>query len=129
MAAQPLRKPDPDTRSYTERIRELVEQDRVQGARRLLAEALEQGAEEHEPELLKWQRVLGPAKFLGFSSELEPDRTPEFTWLREHAKDYSGQWVILAADQLLAHSVDLKEALAVIKNLKTSRRPLLHYID
>ena len=45
MAAQPLRKPDPDHRSYTERIRELVEQDRVEGARKLLAEALEQGGE------------------------------------------------------------------------------------
>lgn len=127
MAAQPLRKPEPDTRSYTERIRELIEQDRVAGARRLLAEAIEAGAQEEDLPLL--QRVLGPARFLGFSDELEPDRTPEFTWLREHAKDYRGQWVILAEDQLLAHSADLQEALAVIKNQKTNRRPLLHYID
>jgi hypothetical protein len=127
MAAQPLTKPAPDTRSYTERIRELIEQDRVAGARRLLAEALERGAQEKDLPLL--QRVLGPARFLGFSNELEPDRTPEFTWLREHAKDYRGQWVILAEDQLLSHSADLQEAYAVVKSLKTSRRPLLYYID
>jgi len=73
--------------------------------------------------------VLAPAKFLGFSNELEPDRTPEFTWLREHAKDYPGQWVILAEDQLLAHSEELQEAYDAVKDIKTNRRPLLYYID
>ena len=53
-----LRKPDPDIRSYAERIRELVEQDYVGGARKLLAESVMGAADE---ELLKWQRVLAPA--------------------------------------------------------------------
>ena len=56
--AQALRKSDPDNRSYAERIRELVEQDYVGGARKLLAEALERG--EQDAELLQWQRVLAP---------------------------------------------------------------------
>ena len=41
--AHALRKPEPDTRSYVERIRDLVEQDYVGGARKLLAEAIQQG--------------------------------------------------------------------------------------
>lgn len=125
--AQALRKSDPDNRSYAERIRELVEQDYVAGARKLLAEALERG--EQDAELLQWQRVLAPAKFLGFSDELEPDRTPEFEWLRTHRKDYPGQWVALAEDRLLAHSADIREVDSAVKTMTLSRRPLLLYIE
>jgi hypothetical protein len=125
--AQALRKSDPGNRSSAERIRELVEQDSVGGARKLLAEALERG--ERDEELLQWQRVLAPAKFLGFSDELEPDRTPEFEWLRTHRKDYRGQWVALAEDRLLAHSEDIQEVDSAVKTMTLSRRPLLLYIE
>jgi hypothetical protein len=125
--AQPLRTPQEETRSYTERIRELIEQDRVQGARKLLAEALERGAQEKDLPLL--ERILGPAKFLGFSDEIDPDRTPEFDWLAAHGKDYRGQWVALAEDRLLAHSEDIREVDSALKAITLTRRPLLYYIE
>lgn len=125
--AKALRKPIEETRSYTERIRELIEQDHVAGARKLLAEALERG--EQEKDLLLLQRVLGPAKFLGFSDELDPDRTPELDWLRAHRQDYRGQWVALAEDRLLAHSADIREVDSAVKTMTLSRRPLLLYIE
>ena len=126
--AKALRKPqEEETRSYTERIRELLEQDRVQGARKLLAEALERGEQEEELPLL--QRVLGPAKFLRFVDEREPDRTPEFQWLKTHSKDYRGQWVALAEDHLLAHSAEIQDVHDAVKAMKPHRRPLLLYIE
>ena len=78
--AQPLRKPEKETCSYAKRIRDLVEFDYVEGARRLVAEAIQQGDESDE--LLGWQRILGPARSRSSSDELELDRTPEFEWLR-----------------------------------------------
>jgi hypothetical protein len=125
--AQPLRKLEPDTRSYAERIRELVEQDHVGAARKLVAEALENG--EHGEELLQWQRVLAPARFLGFSDELDPDRTPEMNWVTAHREEYRGQWVAVAEDRLVAHSEDIQEVYSAAKAVKLNRRPLLLYIE
>jgi len=124
--AQPLRKTEPETRSYRERIRELVEADQVGGARRLLAEALERG--DHDEDLSNWQRLLAPGRVLGTSPELDPDRTPELTWLDNHWREFQGQWVALAEDRLLAHSAVLEEVLAALKGMQVDRRPLLHFI-
>ncbi|MFY9819947.1 MAG: hypothetical protein WAM82_01095 [Thermoanaerobaculia bacterium] len=121
-----LRKIQPESRSYSERIRELVEADKVKGARRLLAEALER--EEREPDLLEWQKILAPGRILGTSSELSPELTPEFQWLNANSRNYRRQWVALAENRLLAHSEDMDEVLSAIKGLKLGRRPLLHYI-
>ncbi|MEO6192212.1 MAG: hypothetical protein ABIS20_04335 [Thermoanaerobaculia bacterium] len=126
--AKALRKPqEEETRSYTERIRELIEQDHVQGARKLLAEALERGEQEKDFPIL--QSVLGPAKFLRFVDEREPDRTPEFQWLKTHSQDYRGQWVALAEDRLLAHSAEIQEVHAAVKAMTLNRRPLMLYIE
>ncbi|HEY0553938.1 MAG TPA: hypothetical protein VGG20_06695, partial [Thermoanaerobaculia bacterium] len=55
--AQALRKPTNEKRSYIERISDLVNHDCVQGARRLVAEAIRLG--ERDEDLLRWQSVLG----------------------------------------------------------------------
>ena len=123
---QPLRKAEPETRSYRERIRELVEADLVGEARRLLAEALEKG--DHDEDLFAWQEVLAPGKVLGTSDELDPDRTPEFQWLETNSRDYWRQWVALAENRLLAHSESLDDVLSTVTGMKPRRRPLLHYI-
>jgi hypothetical protein len=127
MAAQPLRKPEPDNRSYAERIRELVEQDRVAGARRLLAEALERG--DHGEDLSGWQRVLAPAKFLGVrKAEPEIDRAPDFQWLSDHAHQFRGQWVALFGGELLAQGESLHTLLSELEDHPLGKRALLHRI-
>ena len=127
MAAQPLRKPDPDTRSYAERIRELVEQDYVGAARKLLAEALEKG--DHDEDLSGWQQVLAPAKFLGTrKAEPEIDRTPDFQWLSDHADQYRGQWVALSGGKLLAHGESLHAVVTELEGHPLGKRALLHRI-
>jgi uncharacterized protein DUF5678 len=127
--AQPLIKPQEETRSsYAKRIRDLVEFEYVEGARRLVAEAIRQEGETEE--LLSWQRVLGPARHpWGPSDELAPDRTPEFDWLREYDRHYQGQWVALAEGRLLAHSRDLQEVESALETIKPSRRPFIHFIE
>lgn len=126
--AQPLRKPEPDTRPYAERIRELVEQDYVGGARKLLAEALEKG--ERDEDLLKWQQVLAPAasKISG-NEELDSDPMPDLVWIRQHEREYRGEWVALLAGELLASSPSLDEVISYLEENPPERRILLHYID
>jgi hypothetical protein len=124
---EPLRKPTEQNLSYMKRIRDLVEHDCVQGARRLVAEAIRRGVQDED--ILQWQRVLASPKVLEFTDELEPDRTPEFDWLRAHGKEYLGQWVALAEDGLLAHSVHLAEVEAAVKTMTLNRFPLLYYIQ
>lgn len=87
--AEAIRKPRPEARTYRERIRELVEQDRVGAARALLAEALED--RDHDEDLSHWQSVLAPAKVLRVGGETSPDSTPDFEWLKVHSDSYRGQ--------------------------------------
>lgn len=124
--AQPLRKPEPDTRSYAERIRELVEQDYVGAARELLAEALEKG--DHSEDLSGWQRVLAPAKVLRVGGPPDIDRTPDVEWMRRNWNDYRGQWVALLRGELLAHSESLDEVVFVLKKDNYDYPPLLQYL-
>lgn len=126
--AQVLRKVQRETRSYDERIRELVEADRVGAARGLLTEALE--GEDHGEDLSGWQRVLAPAQSRPNSSrELDFDRTPDIRWINEHEDDYRGQWVALLDGELLAHAASLEKVVSALEKDRPSRRPLLHYID
>lgn len=125
--AKALRKPSEETRPYAERIRDLVEQDYVGGARKLLAEALEKG--DHGEDLSGWQRVLAPAKILKVGGPRDIDRTPDFDWLKQHWEDYRGQWVALLGGKLLAHSKSLKDVLAALKKDETPHPALLHHID
>jgi len=126
--AQPLKKPEPDTRSYAERIRELVEHDYVGGARKLLAEALEKG--ERDEDLLKWQQVLAPAvSKISSNEELDSDPMPDVNWLRQHGREYYGQWVALLEGELLASSPSLDDVISHLEKNPPDRRILLHYID
>jgi hypothetical protein len=126
--AQALRKPDPDTRSYAERIRELVEQDYVGAARRLVAEAVEHG--EQDEEFLKWQRALAPAvSRISRNQELDSDPMPDMSWIRQHRGEYRGRWVALLEGKLLASSQSLDEVVSQLEKNPVGRRVLFHYID
>lgn len=124
--AEAIRKPRPEARTYRERIRELVEQDRVGAARALLAEALED--KDHGEDLSHWQSVLAPAKVLSVGGEPDIDRTADFEWLKDHADSYRGQWVALLGGELLAHSASLDEVVATLKKDKLKHPALLEYI-
>jgi hypothetical protein len=125
--AKALRKPqEEETRSYVERIRDLVEQDYVGAARKLLAEALEKG--DHGEDLSGWQRVLAPAKVLRVGGERGVDRAPDFQWLKDHANEYRGRWVALFGGELLAHGDSLSDVVVQLEEHPSRNRALLHRI-
>jgi hypothetical protein len=112
--------------AWVPRIRELIEKDQIGAARRLLEEALQEGAV--EPELATLREVLAPAR-LKTSPVRDFDRSAEFRWFAEHASAYRGQWVAVLGDDLLAHATTLDELLAELKKRPPAAPALLHHID
>lgn len=45
------------------------------------------------------------------------DRAKEYQWLKEHQREYIGQWVALDGDQLVAHGFNAKEVFAKADSL------------
>ncbi|MGH9802754.1 MAG: DUF5678 domain-containing protein [Blastocatellia bacterium] len=41
-----------------------------------------------------------------------PDSSREMRWIKEHRKEYAGQWVALDGDRLLSHGMNAKEVFA-----------------
>jgi len=63
------------------------------------------------------------------SRKRDVDRTLDYQWIGDHAKDYRGQWVALDNGQLLAAAASLRELLDRVKPLRSEHRPLLHEIS
>lgn len=44
-----------------------------------------------------------------------PDRSRELRWVKEHRKEYAGQWVALDGDRLLSHGTNAQEVFAAAR--------------
>lgn len=56
-------------------------------------------------------------------------REAEFPWLRQHAREYAGQWVALDGSHLLGSALRLKDLLAQLSEGARQRNPLFHRVD
>ncbi len=56
-------------------------------------------------------------------------RHAEFTWLRDHAQNHRGQWVVLDGARLLASGPQLQDILRKLSSLERDRDPLFHWVD
>ena len=45
------------------------------------------------------------------------DRKLEYEWLKQHEREYIGQWIALTGDQLLAHGGNAREVFAKAREL------------
>jgi Family of unknown function (DUF5678) len=50
----------------------------------------------------------------------QPDRSREMRWIKEHRKEYAGQWVALDGAELLSHGTDAHQVFADARRLVTS---------
>ncbi len=48
------------------------------------------------------------------SSTGKVDLAREREWMIQHARDYTGQWVVLAGDRLVGHTSDSREVAALV---------------
>lgn len=79
-------------------IRTLLEAGRLAEARQLVALLLQATP---SPRLEQWARLLAPPVVHSGGQATGNGMAGERQWLREHAKDYAGQWVALREGALL----------------------------
>jgi hypothetical protein len=87
---------------------------------------LEAGSEEEYP----LTAIRSLAKDTGVDDLAESDSKDEaaFKWINEHGGQYTGQWLALDGDRLLAHGPDLSEVAAVAR-ARGVQFPLLHLVE
>ena len=108
------------------RIRNLLENERVSEARRVLDEALVNQPKDEE--LQRLRTVLAPPK-VRRSGALDADRTKDFQWLAENGAKHRGSWVAIHQGELVSEATSLDELLERVSTLVLARAPLLHFID
>ena len=89
-------------------------------ARQRFRELLERESES-QPEQNRGQRVLPPVPY--------KDRTLEYQWLNEHAREYAGKWVALEGSQLIASGDKGADVMAQARAGGVERPFLLHVED
>src|SRR5262245_14094425 len=62
------------------------------------------------------------------ASRHRPDPTPAMEWLRRHSKEYSGQWIALDGDRLIAHGPDAMAVYAAAE-ADGAYLPMIDYIE
>ena len=111
---------------YADAIQKLLEKDQINAARHLLDFALAQ--RETSSGLHSLAKVLAPAR-VRRSSRTDVDRTAEYRWLSSEGKAYSGHWVAVEGDRLLAHAPSLKELRSILRELEGAHSPLFYRVD
>lgn len=86
-----------------DRIRALVEADRVEEARRLVEQVLRTSP---TPRVQHWARVLAPPVVRVAGKATGHSIARNNAWLREHAREYAGKWVTLRNGVLLGADED-----------------------
>jgi hypothetical protein len=106
------------------RLRALVEQGDVEGARTLARELAAAWPEDRRVQY--WARVLAPPRVLGTSPASGRTLDPEVAWLQAHAHEYPGCWIALHGDRLIAAAPDAGAVRAAVRRSGVVGA-LLHY--
>lgn len=106
-------------------LRDLIERDKVSVARELLSGLPHEYLS--DPLVLRLFRTLA-RPIVKKSKKQDIDRQKDYAWLRDHGRDYIGQWVALDNGQLVTVSPTLREIRAKLKALRLSHPPLLHRV-
>jgi hypothetical protein len=111
-----------DVAPYVSLIWSLVQAQQLQKARALLPLVPD------SPEYARLKNLLSlPAT--SRSERKDFDRTQEYSWLTKNAKDYSGRWVAVSGDSLVAAADTLRQLRAEVKKAQPARVPLLHFVE
>ena len=113
---------------YPTLIKDLIQRNEIDGARKLLAAAL--AASGDHVHLRHVGRVLAAPVVTSSNPARDYDRTAEYRWLQEHGRQFRGRWVALLNGALLSSADSLPALLeAVRREPLHGRRPLVHRVD
>lgn len=100
----------------------LVERQQVGAARQLLASLPDDGQYRALRMLLRPPRTWSGIR-------RDRDRSREFQWLREHAREHVGRWVAVDETRLVAVAETLRELRQQIRTAAPESRPLVHFVE
>ena len=106
-------------------IRELLAQDRVLAARKLIHTLPSSHA--GNARLRRLRHVLAEP-VVRRTMRGRPGRSADIHWLRENAVTYAGKWVALADGDLLASDGSLRALRRRLKRLAPQAKPLFHHL-
>ena len=107
---------------YISLIWQLVEQQQLSAARRLLALLPD------ELGLRRIRRLLNPPE-TSVSPRQDTDRTADYEWLSRHAHEHAGQWVAVLGGSLVSAQPSLKALRQQLGELSLASPPLVHRVD
>lgn len=106
-------------------VRDLINREQIGAARKLLAGLpLEYLS---DPLVLRLLKTLAQP-IVKIRKKQDVDRQKDYDWLRDHAREYAGQWVALHDGRLLAASATLRDLSEKVKALRLSHPPLFHWV-
>ncbi len=125
-ASQPaVAEPPPDLAADLQRLRDLLEQDRVPEARVFVKE-LEQRWPDAE-RVGHYARVLAPPVSRGRPDIPARPRDRERQWLKEHAHEYPGCWLAVFEDRLIAADPDYGQAVTQARDVLGNEPALMFH--
>jgi hypothetical protein len=104
---------------------QLMGEGAVEEARALVKEFIQRWPD--SPRLQKWAYVLEPGKARVIKGPPAPPWEQERAWLRQHAHEYSGQWIAILGDQLVVSDANLSKVLEAVKRTGRESEVSLHY--
>lgn len=117
--------PDDELERALARLRHLVETSAVPEARAFVKELVARWPE--DPRVRKWDHVLEPPRVV----RREPGRgrsyRQEWDWLKAHAHEYPGMWLLVYEDRLVAADRDPQVIRKIAREHPEWQDPLLHH--
>jgi hypothetical protein len=107
------------------RLQDLLEHGNVEEARDWVRELSSRWPENDA--VRHYTHVLAPPRVSVRPGHRGTSRQQERTWLREHAREYPGQWLAVLADRLIAVDPDLNKVLTAVRETSDAQRALLHF--
>ena len=80
------------------------------------------------PEYKRIRRLLQPPATKP-SLRVDRNRAAEYGWLRQHAKEFTGKWVAVSGDELVAVADSFKQLRKKLAETPHEQTPLLHYLE
>lgn len=114
--------PERQPMSLEDEVRAFLEEGRISEAKRLV-----ESAGDELPAGSSLRKIFAPPQFKNVDRR-DVDRTLEFNWLKAYGPCYSGKWVALVGEELVACSEDLDKLLAALEDRSFERSPLVHHI-
>ncbi len=97
-----------------DRLRALVEADRVREARGFVERLVEAWPDSRRVQ--RWAEVLAPPRILAPTGPPPQFPAREHEWLKRHANEHPGCWIAVHGDQLILADPDLKAVLQAIRD-------------